>query len=718
MIRPVILCGGGGTRLWPLSTPRRPKQFLALFGARSMLAETAARVTDPSLFKTALAIGAARHETLLRDSLPEADILLEPASRNSAPPIAATCLMSDPDDLLLILPADHHIGDVPALHEAIKTGARAAEDGKIVTFGVEPDHPATGYGYIEAEGDGPVRPVKRFIEKPDSEAALGYIEAGGFFWNAGIFLFKSAVMRQALAEHAPDILRDVEAALDGGVLDRARFSQIRSESIDYAVLEKAQNIAVAPVSMDWSDLGDFRALHEASWGDGPERVVTEGNVAATDTRNAYIRSEGPRVAVHGLHDIAVVATPENVLVTRLSDAAGIKKVTATLHDLGLSAVRADQRDWLQDWLWGRVMPAWAELAVDPVNGGLVENIGLDGEPKRCDTRRGRIGPRQLFAFARVRRLGWNPYGAADVVIEATLDFLSTRGRASDSGWAHKFNGDGSIQDGSRDLYDHAFIALAGSELATLGDGRGLALADEAFTVIDTFFADPARGGWQDPETAPGLKRANPHMHLLEASLAHYEAFHDPACLKRIERIATLFERWMFDPASGAMIEDFKPDWSPLESVRVEPGHCYEWAFLLHEVERLTGRDTASWRRRLIDFAEREGVRGGLALDIAGADQPSFRLWPQLERIRALAHTPRPGADIPAVLDQVMDLYLKPGPPHGWIDRLDADQKPEVSAVPASMLYHLMTALAPFAPPPAAGALRGANDQSNSQTKAS
>ena len=704
MIRPVILCGGGGTRLWPLSTPRRPKQFLSLAGPRSMLAETAARVDDPARFRKPLAIGAARHARLLHEALPDADILLEPVGRNSAPPIAAACLVSEPDDLLLVLPADHYIADVSAFRAAIETGAEAADAGRLVTFGIEPDHPATGYGYIEAEaeGEGPVRTARNFHEKPDRATAEAYLAAGGFYWNAGIFLFQARAMLEALAAHAPDILEGVKAALtEEGGLDRAGFAAVRGESIDYAVLERAERIDVVPVSMGWSDLGDFRALHDAAAEDAPNRVVAEGHAAATDTRNAYIRAEGPRVAVHGLDDVAVVATPENVLVTRLSDAAGIKKVTGALQDLGGVAARPDQRDWLEAWLWGQVMPAWADLAVDAEHGGLVENIGLDGAPRRCETRRGRIAPRQLFSFARAKRLHWNPNGAADAVIDAALDFLAGQGRASDGGWAHKFNHDGSIEDGARDLYDHAFVALAGSELAALGDRRGLALADEAFSLIDTVFADTARGGWRDPETAPKLKRANPHMHLLEASLAHYEAVHDPASLKRIETLAVLFERWMFDPATGAMIEEFNPDWSRLEAPRIEPGHCYEWAYLLHEVERLTGRDTASWRRRLIDFAEQAGLHDGLAVDVLGAEPVTHRLWPQLERFRALAHTPRPGADLPAILDDIMASFLEPGPAHGWIDKLDAERAPLATAVPASMLYHLMTALAPVSPPPRA-----------------
>lgn len=697
-ITPVILCGGAGTRLWPLSTQIKPKQFLNLSGAKSMLAQTAARVGDANQFKAPIAIGSALHADLLRETLPDATILLEPVGRNSAPPIAAACLMSAPDDLLLVLPADHHIEAVPAFLAAIGAGQHSANAGRIVTFGVRPDHPATGYGYIEAEGDGETRPVVRFVEKPDYDTAVSYLETGRFFWNAGIFLFKASVMLDALKSHAPDILEGVSGALSGTKLDRDRFRALRSESIDYAVLERASNISVVPVSMGWSDLGDYRALHEAGCEDAENRVHVEGHGVVTDSSNVYVRAEGVRVAVHGLEDVAVVATPENVLVTRLSAAAEIKPVTAQVRDVSRIAATSVQREWLQRWLWDSVMPTWSRLALCHESGGCVENIDLEGNPRPGESRRGRIAPRQLFSFARAKRLGWNPDGAADRIIEATLDFINGQARLKTGGWAHKFNADGSVQDSKRDFYDHAFVALAGSELAALGDERGDELASEAFVTIDEVFADKARGGWHDPETAPGLKRANPHMHLLEASLAHYEAVHDSASVERINTICALFERHMFDPATGAVIENFNTDWSRQDADRIEPGHCYEWAYLIGEAERLTGRDTASWRRRLIGYAETCGVKTGFALDQIGQVEPSFRLWPQLERLRSLSHTPRAGSDISAILERIIDAYLKPGPPHGWVDQIGADLSPTSTNVPASMVYHLITALAPIAPP--------------------
>ncbi|OAB55166.1 hypothetical protein AY599_20575 [Leptolyngbya valderiana BDU 20041] len=698
----MILCGGGGTRLWPLSTTRRPKQFIALTGERSMLAETAARVSDPARFSAPLAIGSALHADLLRRSLPEAELLLEPEGRNSAPPIAAACLKAAPDDLLLVTPADHHIEDVGAFLRAVDVGAEAAKTGSIVTFGIVPNHPATGYGYIRAPGSGAPRPVERFVEKPDLGTAESYLDDGDYFWNAGIFLFRAGVMTQALGEHAPDILEAVRLSLGEDGLDRAAFSKVRSQSIDYAVLERAGNISVVPVAMGWSDLGDFRALHAIERQRTGRDSVVLGRGAATDADGVYIRSDIGPVAVHGVDDVAVVATPDGVLVTRLSDAANVKTASAQARDEAAYAASEEQRAQLGDWLWSNVLPSWARLCFDRKTAGFVECLASDGTVRPNQARRGRVAPRQLFSFARARRHGWNPDGLADAVIDAGLGFLNGPGRSPLGGWAHHFSADGEIADARRDFYDHTFIALAGAELASAGDCRGRALAEEAFSTIDDLFGDEANGGWGDTEVVKDAKLSNPHMHLLEASLAYYEATADERALRRIETISVLFERWMFDPASGAVREVFGSDWSRSDEGAVEPGHCYEWAFLLGEVHRLTGRDTASWSRRLIRFAEDHGTAHGLAQDVAGS-HATFRLWPQLERLRALCAFPQAGHDPAALLKDILDHYVNRGPVHGWVDKIDSRLRPVSSYVPASMLYHIMTVLAPLAGAPAAAA---------------
>lgn len=700
IVTPVILCGGGGTRLWPLSTPRTPKQFLPLTGPRSMVAETLERVSDDSLFGPAMAIGSSRHRHELTRELPGVQLVLEPMGRNSAPAIAAASLLAKPDDILLILPADHHIKDVAAFHRAIRTAQPAACEGQIVTFGINPDFPAAGYGYIEAtDSPNAAKPVARFVEKPDAETARTYIETGRFYWNAGIFMFTAQVMRDALAAHAPDILDSVRAALDeSGQIDRAAFARCRSESIDYAVMEAADNIAVMPVSMGWSDVGDFRAVHALHAEASHDPKVLRGAVVAPDAERVFIQSSGPKVAVHGLDAIAVIATRDAVLVSSLDGAAGIKKAVSGIQTLGQTLLRADQRGHLGDWLWDRVMPAWAARAIAP-DGGLVEGLSLEGEPLLDHPRRGRVAPRQLYSFARAKQLGWNPDGAADTVIEAALTFLDGPARSPQGGWAHRFDSQGKVSDPRRDLYDHAFVALAGAQLAALGDPRGEALAQEAFTVIDDLFKDDIYGGWVDHETGGGGKLSNPHMHLLEASLRHYEVMGDPASAERIQTLATLFERFMFAPETGAVLERFGPDWTRIRDDRIEPGHCYEWIFLLSEVDRLVGRDCGSWVRRIHGFAESQGIKDGLALDSLGPVETSYRLWPQLERLRTYITLGSPQAPVKAMADEIISLYLNKGPTHGWVDRVDADRQPSVSMVPASMIYHLMTGLAPFITPP-------------------
>ena len=289
-VTPVILCGGGGTRLWPLSTPRTPKQFLPLTGPQSMVAETLSRVSDEGLFNPAMAVGSFRHKDQLQAELPGVKLVLEPMGRNSAPAIAAATLLAEPDEILLILPADHHIKDVAAFHRAIRNAQPAACEGQIVTFGINPDFPATGYGYIEAlPADSAAKPVARFVEKPDVETARTYIETGRFYWNAGVFMFTARVMREALEAHAPDILQSVEAALDEhGQLDRTLFARCRSESIDYAVMEAANNIAVLPVSMGWSDVGDFRAVHALHAEATHDPKVLRGAVVAPGAERVFI----------------------------------------------------------------------------------------------------------------------------------------------------------------------------------------------------------------------------------------------------------------------------------------------------------------------------------------------------------------------------------------------------------------------------------------------
>jgi mannose-1-phosphate guanylyltransferase/mannose-6-phosphate isomerase len=709
-IQPVLLCGGGGTRLWPLSTALKPKQFQKLAGAKTMFEETLDRFSDHADYGAPIVVGSLRHEHILADAAPLAQLVLEPFGRNSAPALAAAALAAEPEQLQLALPADHFIADVAAFHEVIRTATEAARSGQIVTFGITPDRPATGYGYIQAEpGAESVRSVSRFVEKPSRELAEQYIATGSYYWNAGIFLYRAEVLLAALERYAPDILIAVRSALPEGsaraVLDPEAFAECPSDSIDYAVMEHAENVCVAPVDMGWSDLGDHQAIYALGRSDD---TLIKGPGAATDSRRCYVRSEGPPVALHGVDDLAVIATKDGVLVTPIDEAASIRPVVDAVTNGAYASQLSDEtRTRLRSWLADDILPHWLKNAHDARTGGFVERLDLTGRPDADHARRGRVAPRQVFAFAAAMNADLDAEGRASDLVKIGLDYLDGPARSPKGGWAHGLDQSGRPDDSRRDLYDHAFVALAGSEAyRATRDPKARAIAEEAFDLIDTLFAAPDGLGWFDPETSDAPHRAsNPHMHLLEAALAFHAATGEPSALDRAQQIATLFESSMFDYRSGAVLEVFNEDWSLPTDVpaRVEPGHCYEWAVLLRALEQVSGRDTRSWRTRLIGFADRTGRRSdGLAwnaIDLTGAvlDAQS-RLWPQLEMFRAkLLHpeTASPG-EADDIARTILDRYLRPGPAGGWIDALDATGQPASRHVPASMVYHMLTAFGPLA----------------------
>lgn len=343
-IQPVIMCGGAGTRLWPLSRKARPKQFLNLAGDKSLLQETALRLSDGGdVFAPPLVIAGQDHADLVREQLgaiglAPAAIILEPGPRNTAAVAAVAALWSAqhaPGALVLLAPADHHIADGQGFRDAAAKGAKAAGDGLIVTFGVMPARAHTGYGYIQAaeEIGANVFRVAAFREKPDADTAQRYLDAGGYFWNAGIFLFGAGAMIDALKRHAPDVLKGAEAALagaaphDGGVLlDEGEFSNVPSISIDYAVMENTDRAAVvAPVDVGWNDIG--------SWTETTSDPQSAGHMLE-DCRNVIVRSDGPVIGALGVEDLIIVATGDAVLVARKDRAQDVKKLVEELQRRG------------------------------------------------------------------------------------------------------------------------------------------------------------------------------------------------------------------------------------------------------------------------------------------------------------------------------------------------------------------------------------------------
>jgi mannose-1-phosphate guanylyltransferase/mannose-1-phosphate guanylyltransferase/mannose-6-phosphate isomerase len=329
MIVPVILSGGEGKRLWPLSSPERPKQFLALTGDETLLQQTVRRLAEPSMFAPPIVIGGAGQRFLIAEQLRAADltagrIVLEPKGRNTAPALAVGALLALADDaeaLILSVHADAAIPDADVFRATVAAGRPAAEAGHLVLFGVTPTFPSTAYGYIEpgVDIDGASRRVARFREKPDAAGAEALILAGGL-WNSGIFLMRAARLVEAFAEHAPDVLAAARAAIDLGAadpdflrLDEAAFAAAPSIAIDHAVFERTANAAVVAANFAWSDIGSWSAVWEAQERDA-DGNATQGPALLEDVTDCLVVSEGPQVAVLGVSGLVIVATADRVMV--------------------------------------------------------------------------------------------------------------------------------------------------------------------------------------------------------------------------------------------------------------------------------------------------------------------------------------------------------------------------------------------------------------------
>ncbi len=341
-IVPVILSGGSGTRLWPMSRPERPKQFLPLTADETMLQLTARRAAGER-YGAPIIVANAAHAAEVQDQLAgigvtPAAVILEPAGRNTAPAIALAALATEhPGAALLVMPSDHVIADVDAFHAAIAAALPLVGDGWLVTFGIEPDAPETGYGWIQTgEAIAPgVHRVARFVEKPPLDRAEAMLAAGGHAWNGGIFLFRADMYLAALAAHAPQMLAATQAAMAAARVeglchypDAAAFAASPSDSIDYAVMEKAERVAVVPVAMGWNDVGSWDALHAISErdADGNAHRSTGGEVVAVETANCLVRSDGIRIAMVGVSDLVVVASGNDVLILPRGRSQEVKKL--------------------------------------------------------------------------------------------------------------------------------------------------------------------------------------------------------------------------------------------------------------------------------------------------------------------------------------------------------------------------------------------------------
>lgn len=348
-IIPVILSGGAGTRLWPLSWGDHPKQFLPLVSNKTMIQETLLRLSNLEIDAPIVSCGEG-HRFLVAQQIGEITdkkptILLEPMAKNTAPAIAAACcaaMKRDKDAIVVVLPSDHVIADVKTFQSAVMTAAKNAEKGALVTFGIVPTFAATGYGYVKASGaetDGAFT-LEKFVEKPCLEKAQEYLASGEYSWNSGMFVFKAATFIEELKVHSPEMAKlSIEsfekAAADSDFicLDKDSFGQIKGDSIDYAVMEKTSKGKIVKLNAGWDDVGSWSALYDISEKDENKNAV-KGDVIALDTVNSYIRGGKRTIATIGLDNVVIVDADDSLLIARMDKIQDVKKVAEEMKKRG------------------------------------------------------------------------------------------------------------------------------------------------------------------------------------------------------------------------------------------------------------------------------------------------------------------------------------------------------------------------------------------------
>jgi mannose-1-phosphate guanylyltransferase/mannose-6-phosphate isomerase len=398
-IVPVILSGGSGTRLWPLSRAQYPKQYLPLVGDNTMFQETILRLNGLDNLADPIIICNADHRFLVAEQCQQIDItnstiLLEPVGRNTAPAIAAAALQSlkETDDaVLLVLSADHVIQDVKAFHTAIDIAVKQAQNGKLAIFGIVPTDANIGYGYIKFSKDdidGAYK-VEEFVEKPDLKTAQTYLEQGNYLWNSGMFMFKADTLIDELTTHSPEIVTSVNYSVNNAMqdldfirLDKQAFESSPSDSIDYALMEKSDNVVVVPLDAQWDDIGSWSALHDIGTKDSNGNVI-QGDVFTEETTNTYINATHHLVATIGVQDLVIVDTPNATLIATKDKAQEVKKIVEQLQQQD----REEQfyhRKVYRPWGWYDSIEVGLHFQVKRLHVNPGEKLSLQMHYKRAE----------------------------------------------------------------------------------------------------------------------------------------------------------------------------------------------------------------------------------------------------------------------------------------------------------------------------------------------
>ena len=730
-VHPVILCGGSGTRLWPLSRPERPKQFASLVRHQSSFQDTVLRVAPLAGSADILVVTGGAHVDLIQAQLSEigvgAQLIVEPEGRDSAAAIAAAaCWIAarDPAGVAVVVAADHETPDASAFRAgADSAAAAAARDGVIVTFGITPTSPSTAYGYIQpgaALGSGGVRLVERFVEKPGLEDAQSCVSEG-YLWNSGNFVFRIDVFLAELERYEPRIAAAARAAVEnadalGSVVRLSDdFLGSPGRSVDHAVLERTRRAAVLPVSYAWSDLGAWDAVLAASDRDADGNAAT-GPVERLDCSNTLARAQdGQVVALIGLSDVAVIVEPDAILVCALDSTQSVKRLLqrprfqsqdAPPTDIpGLKRALAAESAALDLWRRGSALPVWSTLGFDLAGGGFQEAITMLGRPVG-EARRLRVQARQVYVFSEAGLGAWE--GPWQALANAGWEGISHRYRRPYGAYRAAVSGQGEILNDTALVYDQAFVLFA---LAAMARGApsgpyadfAMALAQGPLQTM----RHPA-GGFREADPAAPFQ-SNPQMHLLEAALAWEDVSSATLWRDMADDLARLALTRLIHTRLGSIGEHFDSKWAPAPGIAgrlVWPGHQFEWAWLL---ERWAIRRNEQAARAAAGQLFDAGVRGvnrrrnvamDAVLDDGSVHRPDARLWPQTERLKAgLILAQRRDARETLYLGEALDAarslrrYLGTPLAGLWRDTLGANGVFVDEAAPASSFYHIVCALA-------------------------